>query len=1089
MFWTNCHKAMGFMFAAALVLSQPLSARADGPISVQPSMTVQENGRGLRCHIISAWTLPNGLRAYLVQVQATGEFLTLAQDRRASGSLPPGSVPMQIYHWGKSNISPAGAPIPPSIPIADQIRAQLGNNKETIEYREDTPNGPGRLVGVVPAGSQYVPAPVPIPLPPAQPANGGVKPAAYTVPTTTSPNSTPPPSFPSVPANPAASPYLPGSSFNPKLVANPAPTTPSFRLVSNVAEPRTPVPVLVPRACVCTATPMTTVYPPSRQTMAAVCTNCKELSTPGARTPTIVLYDKSRPAQKDPNEIVWVTAKNPPATVYTPPKRYSPPAPVASAKSEPYKFDVKPTPPVAEKAKSNTPIRDFFFGAAKAPASASADVKPVSPPARSPFTPIGPTQTANGTPSPAPRTITTAPNNAAASNLLPDLKKPAPTQIASTQDPFAPSESAKSKYSFPVLPPSRTDTAQTAPNPVFPTQPSTSAKPRWDPPLLAQTSTNRSQGSDFATLRPDASTPSAIRQVGGIDPTPARSTPDPFSPAASAKNNSFPTQPPVQLAQNTASTSDLEPLTPAEKAAAAAKAEFDGTATPHAPAPSGSPAAKSGDSGFLGGLFGKSKDPVPTLADPVPYDPNSANAAFKASSFPVASGSATGAAPGQPYSTASLAPAPGKTSSFPAYPNLALPPNSRMQTVSALMAPPSAATPTASRTPAIPVSLPAGAAPPTDTTPDWHNEWGRPDDPLAHPERYDPDPKTLLPKQPTVAASTGTRAPQANAMTLPGVPTPTSPLAGQVRVAQASPLPPGGASVAAAYNGAQMFYVPVPTRTTPDLTRMPNPPPPRIPEPPAVNTFSNAFSPPSANLPPVTTGGSDAYSRAQLVNPALLAQIYAANPFLVNPVLLQQGIQNFGLLPPQQRDLVQQALMVQHQTVLQQSQAMYLQQQQLMTGRPGAPNAYPVSYPMPNPVMLPGPAPGAMPTPYAPVPAPAPAPGVQPVDHRSEWQSGPNVQPLLRTLTESTYPAEREAAANSLASFQVGNPQVLQALLQAARQDPAVSVRVGCVHALARMNVAAEPDVLTTLRGLKNDPDPKVRSEVADACQRLKLNP
>ena len=56
---------MGFMFAAALVLSQPLSARADGPISVQPSMTVQENGRGLRCHIISAWTLPNGLRAYL----------------------------------------------------------------------------------------------------------------------------------------------------------------------------------------------------------------------------------------------------------------------------------------------------------------------------------------------------------------------------------------------------------------------------------------------------------------------------------------------------------------------------------------------------------------------------------------------------------------------------------------------------------------------------------------------------------------------------------------------------------------------------------------------------------------------------------------------------------------------------------------------------------------------------------------------------------------------------------------------------------------------------------------------------------------
>jgi hypothetical protein len=64
----------------------------------------------------------------------------------------------------------------------------------------------------------------------------------------------------------------------------------------------------------------------------------------------------------------------------------------------------------------------------------------------------------------------------------------------------------------------------------------------------------------------------------------------------------------------------------------------------------------------------------------------------------------------------------------------------------------------------------------------------------------------------------------------------------------------------------------------------------------------------------------------------------------------------------------------------------------------------------------------------------------------------------------------------------------LHVLLQAARQDPAATVRAGCVYSLSHMNAATEP-VMTTLQSLQNDPDPRVRHEVQQAYGRMGAAP
>jgi hypothetical protein len=109
----------------------------------------------------------------------------------------------------------------------------------------------------------------------------------------------------------------------------------------------------------------------------------------------------------------------------------------------------------------------------------------------------------------------------------------------------------------------------------------------------------------------------------------------------------------------------------------------------------------------------------------------------------------------------------------------------------------------------------------------------------------------------------------------------------------------------------------------------------------------------------------------------------------------------------------------------------------------------------------------------------------QPMANNANVNAEQQVKQLTSVLIESPYPAQREWAANTLATYNWrNNPQILHVLLQAARQDPAATVRAGCVYNLASMNVATEP-VLTTLQTLQNDPDPRVRHEVQQAYSRM----
>jgi hypothetical protein len=98
-------------------------------------------------------------------------------------------------------------------------------------------------------------------------------------------------------------------------------------------------------------------------------------------------------------------------------------------------------------------------------------------------------------------------------------------------------------------------------------------------------------------------------------------------------------------------------------------------------------------------------------------------------------------------------------------------------------------------------------------------------------------------------------------------------------------------------------------------------------------------------------------------------------------------------------------------------------------------------------------------------------------------------QHLMQTLRESIYPSQREWAAEALARIDWRtHPQVFDALLSAAREDPAATVRSCCVRCLANMNVNSQL-VTMTLQSLKNDTDPRVRTEVEQALARMPLAP
>jgi hypothetical protein len=101
------------------------------------------------------------------------------------------------------------------------------------------------------------------------------------------------------------------------------------------------------------------------------------------------------------------------------------------------------------------------------------------------------------------------------------------------------------------------------------------------------------------------------------------------------------------------------------------------------------------------------------------------------------------------------------------------------------------------------------------------------------------------------------------------------------------------------------------------------------------------------------------------------------------------------------------------------------------------------------------------------------------------WQVSAQTGQMLATLKDSLYPSQRECAAEWLANLDWHvNSQITPALISAAREDPAASVRAACVRSLGKMQANTMP-VIDCLQSLRADTDPRVRQEVENALAAL----
>ncbi len=327
----------------------------------------------------------------------------------------------------------------------------------------------------------------------------------------------------------------------------------------------------------------------------------------------------------------------------------------------------------------------------------------------------------------------------------------------------------------------------------------------------------------------------------------------------------------------------------------------------------------------------------------------------------------------------------------------------------------------------------------------------RTNDPLASPERLIPNDDKFKPKA-VLGPVMGDRLPD---MAPRG-------------------LPVGTQSVLAARSGLQgpVTFVPVPTVTVPQPNHPPMPPAPMMPDAPQLNAYVNAFTPPPAPKTPMQAGAS---GMPQWMQP--------------HPAVMQQQMMQQQLM--QQQMYQQQMLMAQG----------YMPNPHMMPPAQAMPSQGPMSNgarhytgPMPpNPFgtspMMPA---GYVPAPYGPM-MPAPVQPMQPVSYQQvptqQAAVTQHVEQLIKAMRESPYPSQREMAAHSLTSFEWrAHPQIVPAMLATASQDPASSVRAGCINCLGRMGAAIEP-VFGTLHSMRNDIDPRVRQEVEQAFGRLGQTP
>lgn len=321
---------------------------------------------------------------------------------------------------------------------------------------------------------------------------------------------------------------------------------------------------------------------------------------------------------------------------------------------------------------------------------------------------------------------------------------------------------------------------------------------------------------------------------------------------------------------------------------------------------------------------------------------------------------------------------------------------------------------------------------------------------LLHPDKFTPAPKGVTP------AGEG-RPPVTELPLTAPVDRPGAVVSRGLPAAGPGSVPYGAQSVLAAKSGlpGQITYIPVPVTTIPEPLRPPMPPPPNMPEAPQPTAFVNAFTPPPAPMaktPPMSNpygmmpagGVHPGMARSGMVYPGMYPGMHPGmNPAMMNPAMMNPAMMNPAMMNP----------------------AAY--------ATPMNPYNSPRTY--------------AGPMPPNPFPA-MPAQPVMPASYTPPPAASANIGQLLGVLRESLYPAQREWAAVQLANHDWRmQPEILPALILAAKSDPAATVRAGCVNTLARTNAATGP-VVETFHALKSDTDPRVRQEAENALVRMGMS-
>jgi len=1039
MVWSNWRGAVLVMLAwVGLAWSQaPMPTSSVN--TAERIMTVHEDGRSVRCRVVSTWRTPEGATAYQLQVLDTGEMMTIVEDGPAATIHEPWAtkvkaLPMRIFHWGRNRVPPAGVPVPPDTYIA------AGSSR----------GGAGCACDQCQNGSSRV-------------ASGTCDQCQV------------------------------GSS---RVASGPTRMVPGSKDEVVWWEEKNGQRV--------SPTIVTSGKNPFEQPMI--------MPAPGAGTPLPVIVDqRGNPVAPGQAGVPMVVDPRPPVAVKTQPQQ--------NPKTTPGVVQTVPGMPATTQtipASGEPTIR---------PQTPYVQVGPTPLPNRIKATVAGQTQSPNNTTVTQPPALQADPtrpaNPANPASIGKNSVKPAVT-VAQNSPPLLPTlPSATTNNQEPraqvdpnVTPPSQNNVRDPAKTNVAPVQPTRPA------PRPTGVATNPATAG--ATMPQTQGDPSVRPSIVA-------------APAATSGTVAGTTKPPVAVAQKTASTDAKEPTT---NAAAAANTQPPPTVAKAPPRLTLGQKIHNWLNPKEDTIAGQPKKAAGT--DKVAAADKAAGAEKLKEAVGVAN--TTKAAQTAPFSTAagsganvkntpplgdnskalSIAsatnPGTGTAASDKAddkAPIVQVPPKKDWRTMwgqpkeAKAQVPGKSMIEQASAKPdpkAVPlIQIPSGmpaTLPPTSMVEKKQS------DILLNPEKFDPDGSRMAPKGINMNSYRGDPTKSLQQAQAPVV----QPVAAQIPPGQTAvqppPLPPyngrlplGAQSVLAANNNvpSRITYVPVPVATVPDPFRPPQPPAAKLPEPPQPTAYLNAFSPAAQpqEKPPQNPMTVNAFSNMNPpANPNGLAQgypfpVHGPNPYLPNP--MAQGYPMVPMGAPNQNMMAAQGA---PNPYYYGPQGPAPQMPMSPQGYPLAQTNYPQNYQGPQ-----------APNPYAPQMQQMPQQPLQPIQYSplpNQQQmvnqamerrqvsgplvSSPELLQVIKVLRESPYPAQREWASNTMATYDWrAHPEVVQVLLQGAQQDPAATVRASCVYSLGRMNAASEP-VVSILYTLRNDGDPRVRQEVEQALVRLGVN-